>query len=841
MVCSDAWAQIYTVLTNNNTYKDSLYARCADAGWDPSNPTEFNRCKEIISDITSWVTGVTASETLLMRQTLMAESIFHALQETSPDTAVQILASRNAGNAMIASGIMTNQWIPVFKAIMTAVAFGMIPFVMIFLPTPVFPKALLWTIGSLLLITVWGVVDALLHQFAMDYSKIVFKEISDHQLGLTSIMNMATSSQKTLAAFGAIRASGMMLSMGFTSLLIKFGGHAMVHLAGSLQGTVTGTATGASSAAYTPEGRAGEMSRLTAAPSVMAAAGKFDYQTIANAPTLSHLTQIEAARQKIDYFGGGDVWTTALRLGGANAYDAGRNVGAAMGGGWNIQNSENKSRIEEAGKIGATTQTERTALTLANALGYKYNDPNAALKFLGEFQAGNRALTKEQAEALNKYYGIKNSKFGFQEGMTIQYEVDRDGHLRNVRGSMQLKEDMRVATANSPQGAGYRLRAGGKYEVFAGEDGQFSSKFSGIFHDLGGHDDPQYGHTGEISMQNGQVIRAKGEGGYDMEYQMKTISEADDGIKFKNSYQALSNDENTWMKSADAQLLRNYYNPKAGKLDDRARLGLVENLVADTRMYIQETGTSQNQASGHLDANLGLHFGAEVGRRVEGEVGFNVLVAKVGAGVNYRDRIGLDFNANAGAGISKASIDKQEVNLMAAGYNQAILRAEAKTFQEGGTQDDFLRNLYKELNPLLKKVDNALHKDENNYGADVPLTYVKNIAANVGDKVGGTLKNMFTSNEQPLPELPEDARKKLGLDNTLSDKVNLDHFPTREELNRVLGNGRPFPTEGLNRVLGNGEPGIDIAQSGTKNTEEPNTAQKSTNDGKGKDDNKKKS
>jgi conjugal transfer mating pair stabilization protein TraG len=94
-----------------------------------------------------------------------------------------VLASRNTGTSMMSSGVVANQWIPVIKGVLTAVAIGIIPILVIFIPTPLFSKAVSIICGFFIWLAVWGVTDAIIHTFGMDYAKKVFDEVAQHQLG----------------------------------------------------------------------------------------------------------------------------------------------------------------------------------------------------------------------------------------------------------------------------------------------------------------------------------------------------------------------------------------------------------------------------------------------------------------------------------------------------------------------------------------------------------------------------------------------------------------------------------------------------------------------------------
>lgn len=102
-------------------------------------------------------------------------------------------------------------------------------------------------------LTIWGITDAVVHTAAMDYAQYAFEEMRQSSLGVYSMAAFPSLSEKMLSMFGIIRSSGIMLASLFTMMLIKFGGHALAMMAGSLSGAVNG-AGGAAGALMTPEG-----------------------------------------------------------------------------------------------------------------------------------------------------------------------------------------------------------------------------------------------------------------------------------------------------------------------------------------------------------------------------------------------------------------------------------------------------------------------------------------------------------------------------------------------------------------------------------------------------------
>ena len=151
------------------------------------------------------------------------------------------MASKQTGTAWQSMGVTGDTWIPVIMAVMTAVSIGMLPFLLLFLPTPLFSKVISLIAGMFIWLTTWRIIDAVVHSFAMDYAAAVAQQVKQYNLGTMAINSFSTFGLKALSAFGNIRWSGLMLATVITGMLVKFGGSALAHLAGELTGTVQGT------------------------------------------------------------------------------------------------------------------------------------------------------------------------------------------------------------------------------------------------------------------------------------------------------------------------------------------------------------------------------------------------------------------------------------------------------------------------------------------------------------------------------------------------------------------------------------------------------------------------
>ena len=266
--CTQAWDLIRPAYQNPANYHDAIRKVCGKATFDPDNVAEFNRCKELIAETTGTVINNPVQPDRLIQQRMIAEILYTFYYQDDVETAMLMEADRKITSAGLGVGITMNEWIPVIKAIMTAIAIGMIPFLALFLPTPVVGKALSAMFGFFCFLTIWGITDAVVHSAAIDYAVNMFEEMEQSSLGVYSMAAFPSKSLKMLAMFGIIRSSGIMLASVFTLMLVKFGGHALAMMASS----VTGAASGAGSKAgalLTPEGSASAMQQQVKSAGMM--------------------------------------------------------------------------------------------------------------------------------------------------------------------------------------------------------------------------------------------------------------------------------------------------------------------------------------------------------------------------------------------------------------------------------------------------------------------------------------------------------------------------------------------------------------------------------------------
>ncbi|MCP3871242.1 MAG: conjugal transfer protein TraG, partial [Gammaproteobacteria bacterium] len=243
-------------------YDEAIKRACAKAHFDPNSTTEMLRCESLISTTMLHVTGNTYTPERLIQQRQIAEILYNFYYQDDYETSVLMESDRKIVATGMGIGITMNEWIPIIRAIMTAVAIGTLPFLALFLPTPVIGRAASVMFGFFVFLTTWGVTDAVIHGAAMDYAAYAFEDVRQSNLGVYAMASFPNMSLKMMAMFGVIRSAGIMLASIFSMMLVRFGGSALAHFATNL-GSIARGAGAQAGALITPEGNASALAEQT--------------------------------------------------------------------------------------------------------------------------------------------------------------------------------------------------------------------------------------------------------------------------------------------------------------------------------------------------------------------------------------------------------------------------------------------------------------------------------------------------------------------------------------------------------------------------------------------------
>lgn len=282
--CSEAWDAIVADMTPDEL-SGNIETTCTEIGYDVSDAAQLNQCRQAINDAQNTV-GLGA---LTLDQFVTQQFIKNRLDSAYQSGNTAVVSNYQFLTNVSGSMKSFNEFYPVLRGVLTAVSLALIPILVIFLPTPMCGKIGSIIFGFFIWLTAWGVVDAILHGFAMSYANSVYDQVRNQGLGLDALYFFPNATVKALAMFGTLRLSGLVLSTALTGMLVRFGGHAITQMGSSLQGHIGAAGGIGASRVEDVVGSAQATTALTQAAPVAAWAGghSFKMRTAAAGATLN--------------------------------------------------------------------------------------------------------------------------------------------------------------------------------------------------------------------------------------------------------------------------------------------------------------------------------------------------------------------------------------------------------------------------------------------------------------------------------------------------------------------------------------------------------------------------
>jgi conjugal transfer mating pair stabilization protein TraG len=483
--------------------------------------------------------------------------------------------------------VAANEWLPTMKGVLTAIALGLVPILALFLPTPLLGKSLSFFLGMMIWIVSWGVTDALLHSFAVDFAGKALLDIRNlatttGAMGMDAFYFTPPETAKVLGMFGMIRMSGLMLATVLTGVLVKFGGHALASMAGNLTGQVQGAGLQAARLTEDPSGRAAAIQANSAAmpTQTIANAPRYGYSGMTHGSMVSKMSQVEAAsaheiktahQQALGNIPGGSAYGAAggellnrsMRSGQiannggvVSSYSVGAAEGTGLSGsqatqadGWTQKTNE---RVEGGAVVGSTNtfvgasgtitetagadgqstvQTQATGLTNSFARDYREAGIEEGAHTLSTGENWNQMMQEVDSDSRSS-----SEARAFKEGLTervsdsVQNRVDEGAAFKQVKGETKKPMVEAATSIGLGQGAKTLLSALtlGAVSVNATAGGKYS---------LVGQD----GKTAEFSASESEMKSLTQEVGQIREEAITQTMKTDAGQKYAASSSAQDN------------------------------------------------------------------------------------------------------------------------------------------------------------------------------------------------------------------------------------------------------------------------------------------------------------
>jgi hypothetical protein len=250
--CDVDWAQISGTDLTAASLQNNINSACSTLNYDVTDPLQLSQCQTNMINLAKSGNLTTGDINSLMQQIYLYNRLDDYYQSGNSSAITNYNFMMNASGSMKAA----DEWIPILKAALTAIAVALIPFLAVFIPTPICGRALNLMFGMFLWLALWGICDAIIHQFAISYAYNVWDAVRQNNLGMDALYFFPNMTVKALAMFGTLRLGGLLLATALTTMLTKFGGSVMGMLAGNITGQLQAAGTSAEWKTTDPAGRA---------------------------------------------------------------------------------------------------------------------------------------------------------------------------------------------------------------------------------------------------------------------------------------------------------------------------------------------------------------------------------------------------------------------------------------------------------------------------------------------------------------------------------------------------------------------------------------------------------
>lgn len=215
MNCRDAWGFIKADLADPKTrFGGVIKSACGKIGMGGS-AFETTRCETIITDTISAVGLFSKNPSEIAMQSWMTKVINDTFNEK---TGGGTMGALNYSQSISNQGVLMSAavWLPYTRAAILAIAIGLFPALALLVTTPLFGKVLKYLAGTFVWLAVWGITDAVVHGFIMDYAMKTMEGIRQFGgLGLESMFTLPDEITKTLNMFASMR----LASLGIASTI----------------------------------------------------------------------------------------------------------------------------------------------------------------------------------------------------------------------------------------------------------------------------------------------------------------------------------------------------------------------------------------------------------------------------------------------------------------------------------------------------------------------------------------------------------------------------------------------------------------------------------------------
>ena len=418
MTCYDAWQNLKPQLLNNNNFQSALENMCATVGVDTADTVALQHCRDVLTAYLQDLydgkfSAVTSDAFSFIRQAYVASEIYNA----SVDADSSFLINYRIANTGMNVGMAFNTWIPTIRAVLIALGLSILPFLIIFLPTPFYGKIIGAIVGVFVFMVSWAMLDATVHRFLVGEAQTLFQSVVIHNVGYGAFLTMSTPLQHIMAMWGYVRSLAMGIAAIGAGIFTKVGAYGLQMAIGRLEGAVAGQASSIGEQATNPAEQ-GNLEKSIAISSAFS-------QKIAPSVTLQDIIRGEAGNIKRQIGQGIGLGPEALKTG--------ETEGKMATGTANQIRNISRDTGQSVENIAAISTELTTETQVGEALQVNKNNPMAGARKIASTNAKVAAGGVLGWNALRRITGMSEKKIA--EGLQIAKGIHGMADYNALKGA----------------------------------------------------------------------------------------------------------------------------------------------------------------------------------------------------------------------------------------------------------------------------------------------------------------------------------------------------------------------------------------------------------------------
>ncbi len=301
--CQDAWGYIKPRLddfTASGPIDPMMRTACRDAGFDPSDASQYAICQSKISQLNELFGVDPVSAPVLMRNFVIAAGLQKMLMHPDFEQAQGVLVNRRVMAESFGVSQSMDKWMPRIRGFMLSLVLGIVPLALLFVVTSAVWKAVALVAGLFVWMALWGVADAVSVQMVRDAATDAFAVIKSQKLSFESIMNTPPAAVQALGIYGKARSMSLIIATVISSALFKFGSYAFTGLAQNMSADLERAGADAGRKTMLPEETGNAMQSLQGSINTMSQVSSVGAETAMSASARPGQVGAAAQAMRVD-------------------------------------------------------------------------------------------------------------------------------------------------------------------------------------------------------------------------------------------------------------------------------------------------------------------------------------------------------------------------------------------------------------------------------------------------------------------------------------------------------------------------------------------------------------